>query len=113
MKRLPAVTREQAIAIAKDAIARDDQHPESQWVVVLDDEVGELWWAWIVWVQSREYASTRNPVHTLLGLGPYLVDKFTGEAIPTGTGTRLHTLERARGYRSWWDFRGPNSIMKL
>lgn len=56
---------------------------------------------------------SRDPQHLLFGLGPYLVDKWTREAIPTGTGTRLHALERARGYRSWWKFWGPDSVVKL
>ena len=76
--------------------------------------MSELWWAWIVPVQSIEYARSRDvEAGLLIGLGPYLVDKFTSETIPTGSGTRLHPLERARGYQIWWTFRGPNWIMKL
>ena len=111
MKREPVVTRENAISIVRTTIARADSPHRLE---VLEDKVSDLWWAWIVPVQTIEYARTRDvEAGFLIGLGPYLVDKFTIEAIPTGSGTRLHPLERARGYRSWWNFRGPNWITKL
>jgi hypothetical protein len=103
--RTPVVSRETAISIIRTTIAKSDAQVVHR-LTVLDEEPRELWWAWIVPVQTVEYANIRNPKHLLLGLGPYLVDN----PIQTGTGTRPHELERARGYRHWWDFRGPNRI---
>jgi hypothetical protein len=106
MKRVPTVNKDQAVSLVRAALldrsALDDLH-----LAVRDGAPRELWWAWVIPVQSQD------PPHVVFGLGPYLVDKFTGEVIPTGSGTRLHPIERARGYRAWWDFRGPNWIAKL
>lgn len=110
-KRIPVVTKQEAVAIVRTALETVNASSTAHRLVVLDEEIGELRWAWVVPVQSAECARDRNPEQLLFGLGPYLVDKFTGEAIPTGTGARLHAIERARGYRAWWDLRGPNSMM--
>ena len=67
--------------------------------------VGELWWAWAVRVAADGQQFRR--------LGPYLVDKFTRDVIPTDTGTSLHELERSRGYRAWWNFRGPRTVREI
>ena len=109
MKRLPRVSKEDAVRIAGEVAALAEGHE----LAIRAEGTKELWWAWVVPVNSAEYVRTGGGKHLLFGLGPYLVDKFTGDVIPTGTGTRLHAVERDRGYRPWWKFWGPDSIMRL
>ena len=113
MKRAPVVSKEDALSSVRDILESDVEARSGHRLAALDDEVRELWWAWIIPVQGEDYVRSGDPERLLFGLGPYLVDKFTREVIPTGTGTSLHALERARGYRAWWDFRGPKRIMDL
>ena len=78
--------------------------------------VGETWWAWIVAVECvlpREPEGERvfeaqRPI--IYGLGPTLVDKFTGAVHYTGSGTDLASLERELGYRPWWKIWGTKSL---
>ena len=111
--RKPAVSRADAIEIVRDAVAKDNREPAALQMAVLNLDPLELPWAWVVAVQSAEHPTTSDKRFGLVGVGPYLVDKFTGEAIRTGTGSRLHQIERERGYRAWWDRRGPNSVLEL
>ena len=75
---------------------------------VLEDSVSELAWAWVIPFGTSEYARTRRLEHNLLGPGPILVDKFTGELLHTGSRfeASVRRLERERGYRPWWKFWG-------
>lgn len=108
MSRRAQVTVDRAFELAR-AECDTSRSEAGEPLALIEDQVGELWWAWVIPHQSARYVQTRNARELRLGLGPYLVDKFTGEVIATGTGSRLHALERARGYRPWWKFWGPRS----
>jgi hypothetical protein len=105
------VTKEEAFALVRamfDASAiqgsRDAGTAQSKFTPT---SVSDYWWCWVV------AFSGSGDFYNLCGLGPVLVDKFTGELIRTGSGSSLCEIERPRGYRSWWDFRKPRSVLDL
>ena len=111
---LPRVGSTEAIAIVRREVeTRNHAVRFGEPLAVDDTSIGELWWAWVVHAQSARYLRTGEDAYLLIGLGPYLVDKFTGEVISTGTGTDLHKLERSRGYRRWWRRRGPQRVWEI
>ena len=71
MMRKVAVSKIDAIAIARNAVARANADPQSYPLAVLDEEPLELWWAWVVPVQSAEFF-TRGDPHDM-AFGPLLV----------------------------------------
>jgi hypothetical protein len=115
------VSLDNAFDLARSALAASSAQAGAQHELeVIETAYGELWWAWVVPCQSADYCRARGQEpgwmlapRFLVGLGPCLVDKFTGEVIMTGSGSRLHSIERKRGYRPWWKFWGPNSLLKL
>ncbi|MFF8422313.1 YrhB domain-containing protein [Streptomyces sp. NPDC015680] len=76
------IERDDAVRIVEEELARShqawvaagvEQFPRS---VVVHVVVHEL--VWKVYVQSEEYARTRNVAAMLVGHGPYLVDRVNG-----------------------------------
>jgi len=112
--RMPRVTLDEAFALVRQEV--EVRMKREQWndpLVVIDLSFGTLWWAWAIGVQSSRYVETRDWLQMYLGLGPYLVDRFTAELIETGTGSSLHEIERSRGYRATWNAFGTDSIMEI
>jgi hypothetical protein len=111
---LPQVGPAEAIALVRREVeTRNKEQQFGEPLAVDETSLGELWWAWVVAAQSVRYLQTGEDSYLLIGLGPYLVDKFTREVIPTGTGTDLHELERSKGYRRWWRRRGPQRVWEI
>ncbi|MFE7094405.1 YrhB domain-containing protein [Streptomyces erythrochromogenes] len=75
------IEREGAVRVVEEHLAREDREaavlgvPWTRAVVV---RVREHDLVWKVYVQSEEYARTRNPSDMLVGHGPYLVDRVDG-----------------------------------
>ncbi len=113
-KRTPLLGAAEALTLVRSEIDAWNRTAELQDPLAIDEtSIGELWWAWAVGVQSARYLQNGEGGSLILGLGPYLVDKFTREVIQTGTGTDLHGLERERGYRSWWRRPGPRRVWEI
>ena len=55
-------------------------------VAILDEFTTETWYGWVFRVESEEYMRTRDERNRLLGSGPTVVLKNTGEVFPLGTG---------------------------
>ncbi|MFJ2377912.1 YrhB domain-containing protein [Streptomyces sp. NPDC087769] len=76
------IERDDAVRIVEEELARShqawvaagvEQFPRSVVVHVVEHEL-----VWKVYVQSEEYARTRNVAAMLVGHGPYLVDRANG-----------------------------------
>ena len=54
-------------------------------VGILDEFTTETWYGWVFQVGSEEYIRTRNERHLLIGAGPTVVLKDTGQVVPLGS----------------------------
>ena len=54
-------------------------------LAIIDDETIEKAYGWIFFYQTRDYLKTGDMLDTLVGNAPYIVNKYTGEIIETGT----------------------------
>ena len=54
--------------------------------VVLEHSTIERPFGWVFFYNSREYVETGNELAALAGNAPYIVNRFTGAVVATGTG---------------------------
>ena len=54
-------------------------------LVVVDSATLERTFGWVFFFQSRLYLETGEFMHCLVGNAPLIVNRFTGEIVPTGT----------------------------
>lgn len=69
--------------MVEEAIAR--LKPADEEWVILEQCTMEKPWGWVFFYDSREYATTGDPMHQLIGNAPYIVNKETRELVVTGT----------------------------
>jgi hypothetical protein len=54
-------------------------------LAVVDSATLEKTFGWVFFYQSRLYLETGEFTHRLVGNAPLIVNRFTGEIVPTGT----------------------------
>ena len=54
-------------------------------LAIIDNETIEKEYGWVFFYQTKDYLETGNIVDALVGNAPYIVNRFTGELIETGT----------------------------
>jgi hypothetical protein len=65
--------------------AEDPGAADTVELAIMDSETIEKEYGWVFFYQSKEFLKTGNDVYALLGNAPYIVNKYTGELIETGT----------------------------
>ena len=69
----------------------------------IDDETIEKEYGWVFFYQTEKYLRTGNIIDALAGNAPYIVNKYTGELIETGTANPVEEYiaeyESESGYR--------------
>jgi hypothetical protein len=78
------LTRTQALALAEDHLAAASDAAECE-VVVVDSATIERPFGWAFFYESRRYLESGEFIHRLVGNAPLIVNRFTGEVVPTGT----------------------------
>jgi hypothetical protein len=78
------LTKAQAQALVEARIAAV-RLPDNDACVLLQDETVERSFGWVFSYTSERYLRTRDPVDALAGNAPLIVNKFSGEVVPTGT----------------------------
>ncbi len=80
------LTREEARELVYARINAEDPYAErAVELAIIDDETIEKEYGCIFFYQTKEYLKTGNVVDALVGNAPYIVNKYTGELIETGT----------------------------
>ena len=54
-------------------------------LAIIDDETIEKEYGWVFFYETKEYLKTGDILDTVVGNAPYIVNKYTGEVIETGT----------------------------
>ena len=54
-------------------------------LAIIDDETIEKEYGWVFFYQTKDYLQTGDIVDALAGNAPYIVNKYTGDIIETGT----------------------------
>lgn len=65
--------------------AEDPQAVTKVELAIIDDETIEKEYGWVLFYQTKDYLKTGDFADTLVGNAPYIVNKYTGEVIETGT----------------------------
>ncbi len=76
------LTKDEARALVEKAIADANLDIET---TVLEEETLSHEWGWVFFYQSTEFLETGCPSAQLLGNAPFIVNRTTGEIVPTGT----------------------------
>ena len=83
--------------------AHDPYADQAVEFAIIDDETIEKEYGWVFFYQTKEYLKTGNMIDTLVGNAPYIVNKYTGELIETGTANPIEQYiaeyESENGYR--------------
>lgn len=66
----------------------EDLEPDS--VVIIDSATIERAFGWVFFYQSRDYMESGSASDCLAGNAPLIVDRLTGNVVPTGT---AHPIE--------------------
>ena len=64
------------------------EHPgvtQTAKLAIMDSETIEKEYGWVFFYQSKEYLETGNSGDALLGNAPFIVNRYTGEVVETGT----------------------------
>ena len=98
------LTREEAKELVYARINAHDPHTDrSVELAIIDDETIEKEYGWVFFYQTKEYLKTGNIIDALAGNAPYIVNKYTGELIETGTANPVEEYiaeyESESGYR--------------
>lgn len=71
-------------------------------LAIIDDVTIEKEYGWVFFYETKEYLKTCDFVDTLVGNAPYIVNKYTGEVIETGTAypvdEYIEEYEKESGY---------------
>jgi len=96
------VDREQATAIAREALARLPQ-PKGDQLVLVETATIERPFGWVFCYNSKKYLETGDDRHALLGNAPLIVDREDGSVHATGTARPvqyyIHEYEHKKGLR--------------
>ena len=80
------LTREEARQLVYARISAEGSCAEhTVELAILDNETIEKEYGWVFFYQTKEYLKTGNILDALVGNAPYIVNKYTGELIETGT----------------------------
>jgi hypothetical protein len=80
------IDREQAKSLVEKEINTPDATSyENLKLVILDDLTIEKEWGWVFFYNTEEYVKTGDFSESLVGNAPYIVNKYTGELVVTGT----------------------------
>jgi hypothetical protein len=98
------LTREEAKELVYARINAHDPHAgQAVELAIIDAETIEKEYGWVFFYQTKEYLKTGNIVDALVGNAPYIVNKYTGELIETGTAKPVEEYiaeyESESGYR--------------
>ena len=98
------LTREEAKELVYARInAHDPYADQAVELAIIDDETIEKEYGWVFFYQTKEYLKTGNIIDALVGNAPYIVNKYTGELIETGTADPIEKYiaeyESDNGYR--------------
>jgi len=81
------LAREEAQRLVEARLASDAQGED---LAVIDSSTVERPFGWVFFYDIREYLQTGKASAVLAGNSPYIVNRFTGAVVATGTG---HPLE--------------------
>jgi len=101
----PAVlTREEARQLVYARISAESPCAEQTVeLAIVDSETIEKEYGWVFFYQTKEYLKSANIVDALVGNAPFIVNKYTGELIETGTANPIEDYiaeyETQSGYR--------------
>lgn len=85
-KGTAVLTREEAKELVYARINAENPYAKQVLeLVIIDDETIEKEYGWVFFYQTKKYLKTGNIVDSLVGNAPYIVNKYTGELIETGT----------------------------
>jgi hypothetical protein len=82
------LTREQARALVMADLARPPkyQYPgATRDFAIIDEHTIERDWGWVFFYNSERYIKTKDRKYALFGNAPYIVNRYTGELLTTGT----------------------------
>ena len=80
------LTEDEAKQLIYSRINAEDPHEVTKVeLAIIDDETIETEYGWVFFYQTRDYLKTGDFADTLVGNAPYIVNKYTGEVIETGT----------------------------
>ena len=97
------LTREQAKELVYARINAEDPYALNKVeLAIIDDETIEKEYGWVFFYQTKEYLKTGDLLDVLVGNAPYIVNKYTGELIETGTANPIEEYiaeyEKESGY---------------
>ncbi len=78
------LTRTQAQALVESHLSETAFETECD-LIVVDDATVEREFGWVFFYQSKQYLETRDHSAQLVGNAPLIVNRFTGDLVPTGT----------------------------
>ena len=76
--------------VAKELEIKNQNHNDDLELVVLDEETIEKEWGWVFFYQNKKYLESGDFRDMVGGNASYIVNKYTGELIVTGT---AHEIE--------------------
>jgi hypothetical protein len=80
------LTKEEAKQLVDARINAEDPYAVKKVeLAIIDDVTIEKEYGWVYFYETKEYQKTGDLVDTLVGNAPYIVNKYTGEVIETGT----------------------------
>lgn len=101
--RTVVLTKEEAKQLVYERInAADPYETNTIELAIIDNETIEKEYGWVFFYQTKEYLKTGDIGDLLLGNAPYIVNKYTGEVVATGTAYPIEDYiaeyEEERGY---------------
>ena len=98
------LTREEARELVNKHInAHNRPADQAVELAIIDDETIEKEYGWVFFYQTKDYLKTGSIIDALVGNAPYIVNKYTGELIETGTANPIEEYiaeyESENGYR--------------
>jgi len=72
------VTRAEALAIAKEELAKWKFNREGDELILLENKLKETPYAWVITWTSKRWYETKELVYLLAGAGPFIISKQTG-----------------------------------
>jgi hypothetical protein len=84
----------EAKELVKKKIEREPSPGENYDPVIVDEDTIEKDWGWIICYQNKQYLETGNISFALAGNAPYVVNRFSGEVVVTGTAKPLEDYIR-------------------
>ena len=80
------ITKKEAQQLVYERINEPDEYwPDRPELVILDDGTITKEYGWVFFYQSKKYLETNDYRDCLAGNSPYIVNKYSGELVQTGT----------------------------